>query len=187
MNKIRLVCVMALAPILFQAGCASRNQIETIDQICQSNIDKSKAMEIAEDVLRKMHFTISKADPQQGLIRTKPLPAAQSFEFWRADNVGRYNRDEANLHSIERIAELNISEQAGKVCINCNVQVYRLSLPERDITGGVSEYNLFSQGDVALKRLEIDGKLKEKVEWIKLPPDHQLQTRILQRIQTALK
>ncbi len=68
-------------------------------------------MEVAEDVLAGMYFTIEKADVDSGLIRTRPLPGAQFFEFWRSDNVGTDNTLAANLHTIRRTVTLDISHK----------------------------------------------------------------------------
>jgi hypothetical protein len=108
-KKLMPYALMTCALIF--TGCAKQQQYATIDQISTSNIDKAEAMQIAEDVLVKMHFNIEKADYESGIIRTRPLPGAQFFEFWRSDNVGAFNTAEANLHSIRRIVELHVSQK----------------------------------------------------------------------------
>jgi len=186
MNNANLIYAIMAVALLFQAGCASENRIEIIKQICEPNIEKQQAMEIAEEILAGMYFTIEKSDRQQGLIRTKALPGAQSFEFWRSDNVGRFNEAEANLHSIQRVVELNVFEQNGQICINCNVQVWRLSLPDCDITHSARAYNLLSESGSAFQRLRITGKQKEQTAWINIANDPELQTAILQKIQKQI-
>ncbi|HIJ53948.1 MAG TPA: hypothetical protein HPP66_12465, partial [Planctomycetes bacterium] len=109
-SKGTLIRYALIASALMLTGCARQQQFKAVEQICVSDTGKAEAMRIGEDVLGRMHFTIAKADAEQGLIRTKPLPAAQSFEFWRSDNVGSFNSTEANLHSIRRIVELDISQ-----------------------------------------------------------------------------
>jgi hypothetical protein len=167
-------------------GCARPQHQETVEQICLPETDMTKALQTAEDVLARMHFTIEKSDAGQGIIRTKQLPAAQSFEFWRKDNVGSFNSTEANLHSIRRTAELHISRQTGQLCINCNVKAQRLSLPERQITSGASSYAMFTTSKRSVQVLQLHPEQKESMAWIDLDSDRQLATDILKQIEKQL-
>jgi len=109
-SPFSVLCLLLSVLCVF-SGCAKQQQYEPVERIYVPDIDKAEAMQIAEDVLVKMHFTIEKADYESGIIRTRPLPGAQFFEFWRSDNVGAFNTAEANLHSIRRIVELHISQK----------------------------------------------------------------------------
>ncbi len=179
--------VLACVALCFLAGCAEQQQFKTVEQICVPGTDKAEAMQAAEDVLGKMHFTIDKADAEQGLIRTRPLPGAQFFEFWRSDNVGAFNSSEANLHSIRRVVELDISRQGGQLCIGCNVKVHRLSLPERQISSSARAYQMFSQSSPAMQRLEPHPEQKKSMAWLDLDNDIMLATEILKRIEKHVK
>ena len=180
MTHALIVCALILM------GCAQPQHQEVIEQICLSDMDKQKAMQAAEDVLGRINFTIEKSDAEQGIIRTKPLSAAQSFEFWRSDNVGSFNTTEANLHSIRRTAELGISRQGGQLCISCNVKVQRLSLPERDITSSGRAYEMFSRSEPSIQILQLHPEQKKDMAWIDLDSDRQLATEILKRISSIL-
>ena len=182
---------------LLLAGCAKEQQYGAVKPICVENIDKLQAMEVAEDILVKMHFTIEKADTDtatlgidtrrwRGFIRTRPLTGAQFFEFWRTDNVGAGNWLESNLHSIRRVVELNMSEQDEGLCINCDVQIYRLSLPERRVSSSARAYDMFSKSSPALQRIELNPEQKESMAWIDLGKDTQLTAEILKRISSML-
>jgi hypothetical protein len=178
---------------LLLAGCTEQQQYGAVKPICVDNIDKIQAMETAEDVLAKMHFTIEKADTKGGFIRTRPLSGAQFFEFWRSDNVGAGNWLESNLHSIRRVVELNMSEQdegppqsGNRLCINCDVQIYRLSLPERRVSSSARAYDMFSASSSALQRIELNPEQKESMAWIDLGKDTQLAAEILKRISLML-
>ena len=159
---------------------------ETVEQICLPDTQKLQAMQIAEDVLGRMHFTIAKADTDQGIIRTGLLPGAQFFEFWRSDNVGTFNSTEANLHSIRRIVELDISRQGGQLCISCDAKVQRLILPEREVTSGTRAYEMFSQSTPSIQRLKLSAEQKKGMAWVDLGKDTQLATEILKRISSML-
>ena len=181
-----LVTYAIITCALMLTGCARPQYRETVEQICLPDIQKQQAMQTAEDILARMQFTIDKSDAEQGIIRTRPLPAAQSFEFWRSDNIGSFNSTEANLHSIRRTAELGISRQAGQLCISCDVKVQRLSLPERQVTGSGHAYAMFTPSKQSIQVLELHPEQKESMAWVDLGSDKQLATDILKRISSIL-
>ena len=164
-----LHALMTCALIL--AGCAEQQKYEPVEQIYVPGVNKAEAMQIAEDVLVNMHFTVEKADTESGIITTKPLPGAQFFELWRSDNIDSFSAAEANLQSIRRTARLNIKPQDDKIYIGCNVHVQRLSLPESQ------ELNLAPE----------QPTLTAGAEWIDLGKDTQLATEILKRIEKKYK
>ncbi len=185
-GKITFVCgLWSVVCGLLLAGCAEQQQYPAAKPIRVENTDKLRVMEAAEDVLVKMHFTIEKANPENGFIRTKPLQGAQFFEFWRSDNVGADNWLANNLHSIIRIVELNINEQDKDLYINCDVKIYRLSLPEREIRS-VHAYDLFSTSGPTLQKIQLHPEQKADMAWIDLGKDGQLATEILKRIEQQI-
>lgn len=139
-------------------------------------------MDKTQQVLSKMHFKIGKADINSGYIRTVPLPGAQFFEFWRDDNVGIFNFAEANIHTIRRTAEFNITEQNGKICIDCRVKTQRLHLPEKQLTGSSKLPEIFSESSTTKQTLEIGRLQKEGMAWIDLGNDTRLASEILKRL-----
>ncbi len=182
---------LLMACALMLAGCVKQRQYETIEQIYVPDMDKAEVMQIAEDVLAKMHFTIEKADFDSGVIKTRPLPGAQFFEFWRSDNVGAFNAAEANMHSIRRIAQLDIRQKTEErkqkteernltsdICplisvlyIGCDVQVQRLSVPKFDPP----------------RRTKFEIPALSGMEWIDLGSDSKLATEILKRIEQRIR
>ena len=197
-------CVGFLILGLLLAGCTEQQQYGVVKPICVKNINKLQAMEVAEDILVKMHFTIEKADTDtatlgidtrrwRGFIRTRPLTGAQFFEFWRTDNVGAGNWLESNLHSIRRVVELNMSEQdegppqrPNRLCINCDVQKYRLSMPEHEVSSSARAYEMFSESNSALQNLRLNPEQKAGMAWIDLGKDRPLAAEILKRIKQQI-
>jgi hypothetical protein len=171
---------------LVLAGCAQPQRSAMTGRTCVPDIGKAETMALAEDVLGQMHFTIQKFDVASGLMRTRPLSGAQFFEFWRSDNVGFDNGLMANLQTIRRTIELNISPQAGELCIACKVRVQRLSLPERPITSSGRVYEMFSRSSPSLQRLTLNPQQKKDMAWIDLHNDVLLANRILRRIQARI-
>ena len=186
MSKVKPLLLMVCAALLLLAGCAETQRYEAAEQICTEDIDKVQAMQIAEEVLAKMRFTIEKADVESGLIRTRPLPGAQFFEFWRSDNVGAFNCAEANLHSIRRIVELNIKQQDEGLSIGCDVNVYRLSLPEHEVSSSARAYDMFSESSLLLQRIKLNPEQEAGMAWVNLGQDQRLETEILKRISSRL-
>ena len=80
MARHRLFLLAGCVALGLWAGCATtparQEQRAEVEQVCAINVDKSQAVQIAEDVLAEMHFAIEKADADTGLIRTRPLAAA---------------------------------------------------------------------------------------------------------------
>jgi hypothetical protein len=143
-------------------------------------------MRAAEEVLGDMHFTIAKIDGESGYIKTEPLTAAQWFEFWRSDNVGAFNAAEANLHSIRRTVGLNIDQQDEKLCVGCEVNVQRLSIPEYEVTSSSQAYAMFSASKPSMQRLKLRPEQKRTVVWVDLGRDSRLETEILKRIERQI-
>jgi hypothetical protein len=176
--------------LVLSQGCGQTQQRETIEQICLTGTTKTEAVNMAEDVLARMHFTIEKADPCHGLIRTRPLPGAQFFEFWRSDNVGPYNSLQANIHTIRRTVELTLepktAQQTHQLCIACDVNVQQMSLPEQPISSSARAYQMFSKSSARMQVLEIRPRQKKRMAWLDRGKDTQLATLILKRIEDKI-
>lgn len=186
MNKIKLLYFTACAALLLSAGCAREQQFDAVQQICVSNIQKQEAVRAAEVVLGGMHFIIAKSDAEQGLVKTRPLPGAQFFEFWRSDSVGRANFAEANLHSVRRTVELELSQQGEQLCIGCDVKVQRLSLPEFEVSSSSRAYEMFSKSSDSMQKLKLRPEQEERMAWLDMGEDVRLSTKILKRIEKRL-
>lgn len=184
MKKSGLQKTLYLTLMLCLAGCAENRYNLTTDQLCVSATTKETAMAAAEDVLAKMHFTIEKLDVESGLIKTYPLSGAQTFEFWRKDSVGSFNRTEADLQSIRRTVELNISDKAGELCINCIATTQRLSYSQGQIAD--EGYATVVETRRSVEKLLPASRQKSNITWIDLGRDNQLETEIIKRIESHL-
>ena len=183
MNKLILNKLFACSLLFWLAGCAENKYTKTIEQLCPPATTKADAMTAAEQVLVGMHFGIEKFDVDAGYIRTAPLSGAQSFELWRSDSVGSFNQTEADLHSIRRAVEINISEQAGQLCINCKATTQRLSLPQS--TAGQNR-PVMSPDQRSVQKFKLGREQKSNLTWTDLGRDNQLETEILKRIEKQL-
>ncbi len=190
MKTTRLLLLPSCVLFCLAAGCAQTERFEAIDQICIPDAKTEQAMQAAEDVLTKMNFTIEKADAgstdaQQGFIKTRPLRAAQVFEPWRSDNIGPFNTAEANLHTIRRIAQMNLTRSDQQLCIDCEVKTQRLSLPQRRASTSRA-YGLFSTSKPSTQRLKLDAEQTKAMTWIDLGQDKMLSTAILKHLKERL-
>jgi hypothetical protein len=183
MNKLILNKLFACSLLFWLAGCAENKYTKTIEQLCPPAATRADAMTAAEQALAGMHFSIEKLDVDAGYIRTAPLSGAQSFELWRSDSVGSFNQTEADLHSIRRAVEINISEQAGQLCINCKATTQRLSLPQS--TAGQSR-SIMSPDQRSVQTFKLGHEQKSNLTWTDLGRDNQLETEILKRIEKQL-
>jgi hypothetical protein len=200
-SKYHLCKCTLMACVLMSAGCSQQTSAPPWVKVQDSTlyiepgqgIGTADLMEVAGDVLAGMHFTIEKAavlhkEPQgqSGFIRTRPLPGAQFFEFWRSDNVGADNTLAANLHTIRRTVTLDIGRQNNELCIGCDVHVQRLSLPGQQVSSSAGVYGMFSQSSPSLQKLQLNPEQAKQTEWSDLGRDSQLETEILKRIETQI-
>lgn len=183
MNKIKSLLFLACTVLGLLAGCAETKQYKAIERVCTVDLARDRVMKAAEAVLCEMYFTIEKADAERGYIKTRPLRAKQFFEFWRSDNIGAFNGLEANLHSIRRIVELNVTQREGKLCIGCDVKTQRLNLPQRDVSSSSQAYRMFSKSNSSIQILKLYPEQKRAMAWVDLGADEKLETEILKRIE----
>jgi hypothetical protein len=185
-SKIELCTYTLMTFTLMLTGCQTQQPYHMVEQVCVPQVNAKEIMHVAEDVLTNMHFAIDKADSNIGLIKTRPLPGAQFFEFWRNDNIGAFNTVEANLHTIRRIAQLSLSQQGEQMCINCVVQTYKLNLPEHEIASTAQAYQMFSKSTPSMQKLELNPEQQKDMSWIYLGKDPRLATEILILIEKQL-
>jgi len=185
MNSVkRFELILALAAVLaVTAGCGKEQRFTAVQQTCKDNLSSHEALDIARDVLGRMNFTIDKLDAESGYIRTRPLPAAQFFEFWRDDTIGKAGVLEANLHTIRRTVEINITKQTSGVCVECRVGAERLSVSDFEEKNQSDVYSSFSNRQIKSHGRNLVLNASKKV-WIDLGPDARLETKILKRIES---
>jgi hypothetical protein len=186
MSVTRLSTVVMCAAAFALAGCAQQRRDAAVRPLCAPGAEKLRLMNAAVDVLGQMHFAIEKADPNIGLIRTRPLTGAQFFEFWRSDNSGPFSAAEASIQTIRRVAQLNLNEQNAQVCLTCTVRTYRLNMPEHEISSSARAYTMFSKSSSKLQRIKLYPQQAELMVWTDLGDDGQLAAEILRRIERRI-
>ncbi len=177
----QVICWTLVTLICLLSGCAQK-QVKKPEPVCLAGTDMNSAMERVEMVLLRMKFIVVKSDPTIGYMRTKPLPGGQFFEIWRKDNRDGYSSAMANLHSIQRTAELNFMQRNDLLCIDCNVTIERLSIPEKEIDSSARAYTMFSKSKETTQNLTLNKEQQKKMDWVNLGEDNNLAKYILDKI-----
>jgi hypothetical protein len=194
-STYRLCKYILIMCAVMAAGCSQQTSVPSTVKLPDENLyveqdkgaKKARLTKVAEDVLAEMHFTIEKADAKNGLVRTKPLPGAQFFEFWRSDNVGIDNALAANIHTIRRIVTIDINQQGPQMHLVCQVHAQKLSLPERPVNSSTRVYRMFSQSSPLLQRLILNPEQARQMTWIDLGRDSRLEAKITRRIEKRIQ
>ncbi|MEN6383994.1 MAG: hypothetical protein ABFD79_02220 [Phycisphaerales bacterium] len=184
MRKLGLLLFFALT-VGFMQGCAQPKQIAP-EPKCLSGTDLEAAMKASEFTLVKMNFVIDKSDANLAVMTTKPLTGAQFFEFWRKDNVGRYNTAFSSIHTLRRTVELGFTPGQGQTCIVCKVKTEMLSIPEKEIDSAGRAYSMFSKSDDTELNLALNEEQRKKMDWIDMGRDNLLEKSILDRIEKQI-
>ena len=182
MKQALTILIAGVFAAVMLGGCCAKQCEKPINKICTQGVDRQTAMAAALRTLEDMHFTIEKADANSGYISTRPLPAGQFFELWRSDTVGCENFAEANLHSVTRIAEIDVSGPDGEICIECKVATRRLSMPQREVSSATELPNVFGKSSGGLQTLNPNKDQQKAAVWMDMGPDAPLQGKILERI-----
>ena len=181
MKNVSILAIVGFVVFLF-AGCSAPEQIVSSDPVCLPGVEVPEAMEAARAVLDRMQFTMEKYDTQARYLRTRPLSGAQFFQVWRQDNASAYTSAEANLQSLRRIVEMELSPFANRICIKCRVYVQQLSIPEEPIEGVLRMAGGYTDSSSSNQTLRLEGRQLEKMEWLDKGLDRALEQKILQRI-----
>jgi ABC-type sulfate/molybdate transport systems ATPase subunit len=170
------------------AGCAGPQRSTTIGEpIYLANVTVADAVQAAEDVLVLAHFEIEKADPNHGVVRARPLRAAQVFEFWRQDNPTASDVLEADIQTLRKMVEIEFKQADGQLAVNCRVRVQQLSIPEAPTASVSQAYQMHSRSTPTTQTLDLSAKQKRQMAWIDLPDDSILAQRIVERIAGSVK
>jgi hypothetical protein len=189
MSLLRTTCLcIALIGAGFSAGCREpQTRAVATEPLCLPDVSVTEVLAAAEQTLGRMHFEIEKLDREHGFVRTRPLRGAQFFEFWRSDNVDAASASEANLHTIRRTAEMHVTRDANRTCVECTVAVQRLSLPESQVASTSQAYMMHSRSSPSMQRLELNPGQRRGMAWIDVGNDDLLAAEILKRMTRILQ
>lgn len=165
--------LVVLGLFVLVSGCSSPANTgqPTETPIYQVKLSKAQTLHLARNVLLGYQFRIMKEDASAGTLRTYPLSGAQFFEFWRRDGRGSFSALESNLHSVQRIVEITLWEQAPGTAFSCVVRAERLSVPGHGIESDSQAYRMLSDSSRSLQKLKLTPYQQRNMEWIDLGLD----------------
>ena len=172
---MKLTTYFLISLVFVGFGCSNRVRIPVKQPVCISGTDVEAVMERCSSVLEKFGFVIEKYDAEVGYILTRPLRGGQFFEVWRRDNVGRENVKEASAHSVRRIAEIELRRDAGKICVECVVNKWRLGMVDDEPLMWAKVPQMYTGGS---DRLMPDAE-NEQIYWIEMGEDELLEDALL--------
>lgn len=155
-----------------------RPQESTSAAITEGELDSLWAAALS--VLRKHDFQPDRQDKTQGVITTLPSTSMQWGEFWRRDVADTYSYGESSLHTMQRQATIRFVKSNGWT-VEVQVDVYRLNMPESQITTASACYQAFS-GVLPDTEGTLQIKGTPRRSWVHLGRDGAMERRLLSRI-----
>lgn len=132
-------------------------------------------------VLRKHDFLPDRQDRAQGVITTLPSTSRQWGEVWRHDLADNYSKVESSMHTVQRQVTVRFVK-SPEWSLSVQVDVFRLNVPESQITTASSAFQAFSG---ALPDTEgsqqISGVARGR-NWVPKGRDAAMEDRLLNRI-----
>jgi hypothetical protein len=175
MGPLSAVAVVCLA------GCQRPESPEGITSAQVAGEDLESLWDAALSVLAKHDFRADRQDRASGIIETLPTTSQHWGEFWRQDVADPYSLVHGWLHTTQRKATVRFVQEEGGWRVDVQVDVYRLTMPESQITTASSAIQAFSG---ALPTME--GRIYEDPRsprrWVHLGRDAALEARLLRRI-----
>lgn len=135
----------------------------------------------ALSVLRKFDFQPDRQDRTAGIITTRATTSAQWHEPWRQDVADPYSLAEASLQTIQRTATVRFIRDGDEWRIDVQVDVYRQSAPESQVTTASSAIHAFS-GNLPTAEGRVFQAAEAERHWVHLGRDAALESRLLNRI-----
>lgn len=185
MKNISIAAVSVLVSLCV-CGCGQPRQVVSTDPVCLPQVNSDQVMEAAYVVLTDMQFSIEKYDFEARYLRTRPLSGAQFFQVFRGDNASSYAAVEANMYSLRRTVEIEVTPFANRACIQCRAMVQQLSIPEKPLVGTsrmARQYTLGGRGD---QSLQLDRQQAQQMEWLDCGADRALEEKIIEKIKQRL-
>lgn len=176
-----------LTGFLLLGGCGQPEQMVSSDPVCIPGASADQAMQAAQKVLTGMQFSIEKYDFDARYIRTRPLSGAQFFQVFRGDNASSYAATEANIYSLRRTVEMEITPMEKRTCLECRVYVQQLSIPERPLTGTTRMAGNYTDSSQSWQSLRLDNDQLENMEWLDRGLDRALEQKIVGKIKAILE
>jgi hypothetical protein len=172
--------VLAVLLLAVQSGCEKPTQPDQVTASPVYSEELEPLWDATLSVLQKCEFIPQRQDRAMGIIVSKPTTSRQYGEFWRQDVVptDSYSMAEANLQTVQRQATVRFVKAQQGWQLEVQVDVFRLSMPESQVTTASSAIQAFSG---ALPTTE-GQMVKARKQWVPLGRDAAMEERLLDRI-----
>lgn len=171
------------AALAFATGChkPAAPQGPTAEFIERDQVDP--LWQASQSVLRKHDFQIDRQDLAAGVIETLPTTSQHYFEFWRQDVADPYSFGQATMHTIQRKVTVRFVRTPSdpQWMVELQVDVFRLSTPEHQVTSSSSALLAFS-GGLPTSTGQVGLSAMKQREWVPLGRDPELESRLLSQI-----
>ncbi len=174
------IIVAALWMAMAATGCQKPARPETPTSSAINDDDVQPLWDSALAVLIKHDFQPDRQDRTAGIITTFPTTSKQWGEPWRQDVADKYSLLESSLHTIQRKATVRFIHDK-QWTIDVQVDVYRLSTPEYQITSSSSAIRSFN-ADLPTVTGEAITDAHSARRWVHLGRDGAMEERLLSRI-----
>ncbi len=181
------VSIPALAVLgLLLVGCHRPLAVEGPTSATVEGADLEILWDAALSVLRKHSFTPVRQDRAMGVIETRAETSRQWGEFWRQDVEVRdtYGMAHASLHTTQRKATVRFIRDPEGWQVVVEIDVYRMSRPEAQVTTASSAIQVFSSILPTTTGQVAPGEDAPR-DWVFLRRDGGLEERLLDRILLA--
>lgn len=161
-------------------GCQQPVRPETPTSSVINDNDVQPLWDSALAVLLKHDFQPDRQDRTAGIITTLPTTSKQWGEPWRQDVADNYSLLESSLHTIQRKATVRFIHDK-QWTIDVQVDVYRLSTPEYQITNSSSAIRSFDANLPTATGAVVTNAHSAR-RWVHLGRDGAMEERLLSRI-----
>jgi hypothetical protein len=173
--------LLAVLPSICLVGCQRPAPPQGITAASLTEDELDVFWEAALSVLRKHDLRPDRQDRAMGVIETLGTTSRQWSEFWRQDVADWYSLAHASLHTTQRKATVRFVRGADDWAIEVQVDVYRLSVPDSQITSASSVIQGFS-GVLPTTEGELLPDPQARRRWVHLGRDAAMESRLLDRI-----
>lgn len=163
------------------SGCHRPSAPEGVTAAPVADDDVEPLWDAALSVLRKHDFQPDRQDRAMGTIETLPTTSQNLGEFWRQDVADFYGLVHASLHTTQRKATVHFVHGKDGWTIEVQVDVYRLSMPESQITTASSAIQSFS-GALPTTEGQVFQDPRSQHRWVHLGRDADMESRLLDSI-----
>lgn len=174
---------LLIGPLAIGCGAPANPSGTTVARVSAGTPEEYQLLwDATAKALRKYYFRLDRQDRLTGIMTTYRDTTGNWFEWWRYQPRSPYHWLEANVHSIQRQAKVEIipTGQAGVYDLGVQIDRYRYSLEERQIDNAAGAMRLYSS-EAPTYSGQTD-KPAETAYWIHLGRDAQMEQAVLSSI-----